>query len=78
MVEKKELIAEIEAIDVVSCTTSGGNSFYIGTDSYWIGGSDDGFMCDFIGNVEYFSAESCVNALFRYLDEINETIEDID
>jgi hypothetical protein len=35
-------------------------------------------MCDFIGNVEYNTIESCVNALFAYLDKKGLEIEETD
>jgi len=78
MVSKKELIDELDGMDVVKCVLDSGTTFEIGVADYWIGGSSEGFLCDFIGNVEYPTKESCVNALFNYLDKIGEIIEEVE
>jgi hypothetical protein len=78
MVTKQELIDEMGCTDVVHCDLSSGDSFDVWTADYWIGGSEGRFMCDFIGNVEYNTIESCVNALFAYLDKKKLQIAEID
>ena len=78
MVDKGELLAEMENTDVVHCTLSDGYSLDIGTSAYWVGGSENGYMCDLLGNVEYSTKEGVVNALYAYLDTINASIEEID
>lgn len=78
MVTKQDLIGEIESIGVVTCTLLGGDSFSIGSADYWLGGDAKYYMCDLLGNVEYTSVISIVNALFEYLNKIGESIEDMD
>jgi len=78
MVDKKKLIEQCGGMDVVHCTLTSGDSFDIGTADYWIGGSEGRFMCDFIGNVEYNTIESVVNALFAYLNKWGLEIEETD
>jgi hypothetical protein len=78
MVTKQELVEQTGGMDVVHCILTSGDSFDIGTADYWIGGSEGRFMCDFIGNVEYNTIESCVNALFAYLDKKGLEIEETD
>lgn len=78
MISKQELIEAIASMNVVRCTLGDGDTFNIGTADYWIGGTENGFMCDLLGNVEYSSAISVVEALFAYLDELGEMIQEID
>ena len=78
MVTKQELVEQTSGMDVVHCTLTSGDTFDIGTADYWIGGSEGRFMCDFIGNVEYNTIESCVNALFAYLNKEGLEIEETD
>lgn len=78
MVTKEEVLAELEMFDTVKLTMSDGYSFDIGVASNWVGGSENGFMCELLGNVEYSSKESCVNAVFAYLKKENMEIEEVD
>jgi hypothetical protein len=78
MVTKEQLIDQLGNCDVIHCELDSGDSFDIGTSDYWIGGSEGHFMCDFIGNVEYNTIESCVNALFAYLGKTGLEIEETD
>ena len=78
MITKEEVLAELEMSDTVKLIMSDGYSFDIGVALNWIGGSENRFMCDLIGNVEYSSKESCVNAVFAYLKKENLEIEEID
>jgi hypothetical protein len=76
MVTKEELIEELGNIDVCHCTLSDGSTCDIGEAGYWIGGGD-GYMCDMLGNVEYDSVPSVVNALFAYISGEGLTMEEI-
>lgn len=78
MITKIELINEMQDIDVVRCIMSDGYEFHIGQADYWVGGTDDGYMCDLIGNIQYPSIDSCVNALFSYMDKNGMSIESIE
>ena len=78
MITKEEILAELEMSDIVKLTMPDGYSFDIGVASNWIGGSENGFMCDLLGNVEYSSKKSCVNAVFAYIKKENMEIEEID
>lgn len=78
MVSKQEFINELAMADIITCTMPDGYRFDAGTASNWIGGSDDGFMCDLIGNVEYPSHESMANAVFAYMEKQGFEIEEID
>lgn len=76
MITKEELIEELGTTDICHCTMSDGSDCDIGESSYWIGGGN-GYMCDMLGNVEYSSIESVVNALFVYIESEGLTIEEV-
>jgi hypothetical protein len=78
MVTKEEVLAELEMSDIVKITMSDGYTFEIGVASNWIGGSENGFMCELLGNIEYSTKESCVNAVFAYLKKEKMEIEEVD
>jgi len=78
MISRDELIDEMEDTDVVHGELSDGCSFDIGASDYWIGGSGKGFMCDYLGNIEYSSKENVVDALFSYIQKNGIEIVDID
>jgi hypothetical protein len=77
MVTKEEVLSELESAEVVTLIMTDGYSFDIGVASNWVGGSDNGFMCELLGNREYSSKESCVNSLFDYLEKEKMEIEDV-
>jgi hypothetical protein len=78
MVTKQELIDQLHEQDVIFCALTSDDSFSIGTATYWLGGNEGRFMCDFIGNIEYNTIEACVNALFAFLDKEGLEIEETD
>ena len=78
MVTKEDVLAELDVSDTVKLTMSDGYTFDIGVAANWIGGSESGYMCDLLGNVEYTSKKSCVNAVFAYIKKENMEVEEVD
>ena len=55
------------------------STYEVGRADCWIGGEDDGWMCDLLGNVCYSTAESLAHALVKYVEnELHLEITDID
>jgi len=71
---KDEIMQAINDLGYISIVLSDGDIVAIGDADNWLGGSDEGYMCDALGNVEYSSIENCVDALITYLFEKNITI----
>jgi hypothetical protein len=78
MVTKQDFLNELAMCDKITCTTTDDYRFDAGVSNNWIGGSDNGFMCDLLGNIEYSSAESLACAIFSYLENDNLNIAEID
>ena len=78
MVTKQDFLNELNMSDVITCTMTDGYRFDAGVSNNWLGGSDNGFMSDLLGNVEYSSRESLTNAVFAYTEGQGLTIEEIE
>jgi hypothetical protein len=78
MITKETLLTDIEIHGVCTCTLTDGTTFHIGDADFWISSEEGGYMCDLLGNVTYSSKESCVNALFEYMDGRGFRIESVE
>ena len=65
---KQEIIEELKQWEEVTLATEDLWIEIARGDSF-VGGSSDGFICDYLGNIQYSDEESIVNALFESLEQ---------
>ena len=66
---REEIIEELGIFEEVSLSTEDLSIEIAGGDSF-VGGTEDGYICDYLGNVQYSSIESVVDALMDSLSEL--------
>ena len=77
MITKEELLNELLDVDIVTCISSDDYEFQVAIGDYWLGGTPDGYICDLLGNIQYDTAEACVNAIFAYMGRNDMSIKEI-
>ena len=74
---KDDAIEELGCYGSVTATLSDGSIAEIATGDYFLGGTDEGYICDMLGNVQYPTARAVVNAFYNYIESENLTVKEI-
>lgn len=76
---KKEAIEILRDCDEVKLITKDDEWIDISLAENYLGGEGfDGYICDYLGSVVYSTPERVVNAIFDYIDSIDDKIIEVD
>lgn len=69
---------EFEAGDTFEFELTDGYRYTISESNYWVGGYDDHFGCDIMGNIAYDDYEYMINRVADYIyDELGDVVTEV-